>query len=102
MEFEYDEKTQKMLAKVQSFMNEHVYPNEAEYYRQHEALPDRWQAPPMMDELKAKAKKAGLWNLFLPESEHGGGLTNLEYAPLCEVMGRVGFAPEVFNCAAPD
>jgi acyl-CoA dehydrogenase len=102
LEFEYSEKTKKLMAKLNAFMDEHVYPNEAAFYRQHDELPDRWQIPPMMEELKAKARQAGLWNLFLPESERGGGLTNLEYAPLCEIMGRVGFAPEVFNCAAPD
>jgi acyl-CoA dehydrogenase len=102
LEFEYSDKTKQLMAKLNAFMDEHVYPNEAAFYRQHDELPDRWQIPPMMEELKAKARKAGLWNLFLPESERGGGLTNLEYAPLCEIMGRVGFAPEVFNCAAPD
>jgi acyl-CoA dehydrogenase len=100
--FDYDEKTRYLLEKLEGFMDEHVYPNEEAYFRQHEELPDRWQVPPMLDELKAKARAAGLWNLFLPESEQGAGLTNLQYAPLCEVMGRVAFAPEVFNCAAPD
>jgi acyl-CoA dehydrogenase len=100
--FEYNQKTKDLLAKLQAFMDEHIYPNEAAFYRQHDDMPDRWQIPPMLEELKAKARKAGLWNLFLPESERGAGLTNTEYAPLCEVMGRVGFAPEVFNCAAPD
>jgi acyl-CoA dehydrogenase len=90
------------MKQLQSFMDEHIYPNEKNFYAQHEALPDRWQIPPLMEELKEKAKKAGLWNLFLPESSHGAGLTNMEYAPLCEIMGRVGFASEVFNCAAPD
>jgi acyl-CoA dehydrogenase len=83
-------------------MDTHILPNEEAYYRQHDAQEDRWQTPVMMEELKAKAREQGLWNLFLPESERGAGFTNLEYAPLCEVMGRVGFAPEVFNCAAPD
>jgi len=83
-------------------MDEHIYPVEADYYRQHAALADRWQIPPMLEGLKQKAREAGLWNLFLPGSEHGAGLSNLEYAPLCEIMGRVGFAPEVFNCSAPD
>jgi alkylation response protein AidB-like acyl-CoA dehydrogenase len=84
-------------------MGEHVYPNEATYYEQLASFgADRWQIPPIIEELKGKARAAGLWNLFLPESHHGAGFTNLEYAPLCEVMGRVGFASEVFNCAAPD
>lgn len=102
MEFAYSEKTQFLMSKLQGFMDEHIYPNEGAYYRQHEELPDRWQTPPMMEAQKEKAKAAGLWNLFLPESGSGAGLSNLEYAPLCEIMGRVGFAPEVFNCAAPD
>ena len=83
-------------------MDEHVYPNEALFHAQI-ADGDRWQPVPIVEELKPKARAAGLWNLFLPESEHGAGLTNVEYAPLCEIMGRVaGFAPEVFNCSAPD
>jgi acyl-CoA dehydrogenase len=102
MHFEYSDKTQYLMKQLQSFMDEHIYPNEAKFYAQHAALPDRWQIPPLLEELKAKAEAAGLWNLFLPESARGAGLTNLEYAPLCEIMGRVGFAPEVFNCAAPD
>jgi acyl-CoA dehydrogenase len=102
MEFEYNDKTKLSLDRLQTFMDEHIYPNEEAYYRQHDELGDRWQTPPMMEELKEKAREAGLWNLFLPHSERGPGFTNLEYAPLCEVMGRVGFAPEVFNCAAPD
>jgi acyl-CoA dehydrogenase len=102
MDFAYSEKTKYALERLGRFMDDHVYPNEAEYYRQHAALADRWQSPPLLDELKAQAREAGLWNLFLPESEHGAGFSNLEYAPLCEVMGRVGFAPEVFNCSAPD
>src|SRR5262245_41595031 len=89
------------MSKLSGFMDAHIHPNEAAFYRQHEAG-GRWTIPPLMEELKAKARAAGLWNLFLPESELGAGLTNLEYAPLCEVMGRVGFAPEVFNCSAPD
>ncbi len=102
MEFQFSDKTQYLMKQLQSFMDEHILPNEKKFYAQHEALKDRWQIPPLMDELKTKAKAAGLWNLFLPESSHGAGLTNLEYAPLCEIMGRVGFASEVFNCAAPD
>lgn len=102
MDFEFNDKTRLALTQLSAFMDEHIYPNEAAYYQQHDALEDRWQTPPMMEELKARAREAGLWNLFLPHSERGAGFTNLEYAPLCEVMGRVGFAPEVFNCAAPD
>src|SRR5262245_27860417 len=84
-----------------AFMEEHIYPNERRYDEQLQSG-DRWQPPPLLEALKAKAKAAGLWNLFLPDSEHGAGLTNLEYAPLCEIMGRASFAPEVFNCSAPD
>jgi acyl-CoA dehydrogenase len=102
MEFAYNDKTKLALDRLQAFMDEHIYPNEEAYYRQHDELDDRWQIPPMMEELKEKAREAGLWNLFLPHSDRGPGFTNLEYAPLCEVMGRVGFASEVFNCAAPD
>lgn len=102
MDFEHNEKTKLALDRLNKFMDEHIYPSEAAYYRQHEELEDRWQTPPMMEELKVKAREAGLWNLFLPHSELGAGFTNLEYAPLCEVMGRVGFAAEVFNCSAPD
>ena len=102
MDFTYSDKTKALIERVQDFMQRHIYPNEEAFYAQHDALSDRWEVPPMLDELKTKAKKAGLWNLFLPESELGAGLTNLEYAPLCEIMGRVIFAPEVFNCSAPD
>lgn len=84
-----------------AFVDEHIYPNEKTFHDQLGAGA-RWQIPPVMEELKAKAKAAGLWNLFLPTSEHGAGLTNLEYAPLCEIMGRSPIAPEVFNCSAPD
>jgi alkylation response protein AidB-like acyl-CoA dehydrogenase len=102
VQFEYSEKCQNALVQLRAFMDEHVYPIEADYYAQHASLPSRWDTPPIMEELKAKAKEAGLWNLFLPESDAGAGFSNLDYAPLCEEMGRVGFAPEVFNCAAPD
>ncbi len=84
-------------------MGEHVYPNESVYEEQLSQQKDRWaEVPPVIEELKAKAKKEGLWNLFLPESDLGAGLTNLEYAPLCEIMGRSPIGPEVFNCNAPD
>ncbi len=102
MDFTYSDKTQALISRLQDFMEAHIYPNEAAVYEQHAALPDRWDSPPMLEELKAEARKADLWNLFLPESERGAGLSNLEYAPLCEIMGRVAFAPEVFNCSAPD
>jgi acyl-CoA dehydrogenase len=83
-------------------MDQIVYPNERTYRDQLLAGPDRWHIPPIMEEMKAQARNADLWNLFLPESEYGAGLTNLEYAPLAEIMGRSAIAPEVFNCAAPD
>ena len=102
MDFDYSDKTKALIDRVQDFMDRHIYPNEEVFYAAHEALADRWDVPPILDELKAKAKEADLWNLFLPESDVGAGLTNLEYAPLCEIMGRVIFAPEVFNCSAPD
>ncbi|MGB5351227.1 MAG: acyl-CoA dehydrogenase family protein, partial [Polyangiales bacterium] len=102
MDFTYSDKTQALVSRLQAFMEAEIYPNEAAVREQHASLPDRWDTPPLIEELKKKAQDAGLWNLFLPESERGAGLTNLEYAPLCEIMGRVAFAPEVFNCAAPD
>ena len=101
MDFEYSDKTKALMEKLQAFMDEHIYPNEQLFFDQI-AEGDRWQPVPIMEELKPKAREAGLWNLFLPESEYGAGLTNLEYAPLCEIMGRSPLAPEVFNCAAPD
>lgn len=102
MNFEYSDKVQALLAQVKAFMDEHVYPNEALMHEQIEQ--DRWSTPPLMEELKAKARAQGLWNLFLPVSygDYSAGLTNLEYAPLAEEMGKVFWAPEVFNCAAPD
>ncbi|SDJ74480.1 acyl-CoA dehydrogenase [Bradyrhizobium sp. Rc2d] len=87
--------------RLESFMDRHVYPNEERFYREAEEL-GPWKVYPIVEELKPKAQAEGLWNLFLPESEHGAGLTNLEYAPLCEVMGRSHLAPELFNCSAPD
>jgi acyl-CoA dehydrogenase len=102
LNFDYSEKVQKLRAQVESFMDEFVYPNEWTYQEQLEAAEDRWTVPPIVEDLKKEAKGAGLWNLFLPDSEYGAGLTNLEYAPLCEIMGRSPIAPEVFNCNAPD
>jgi acyl-CoA dehydrogenase len=102
MDFAYTDKVEALRARVQAFMDEHVYPNEKTYAEQMAAATDRWQPVPIVEELKPRARKAGLWNLFLPESHHGAGLTNLEYAPLSEIMGRVQWASEVFNCSAPD
>ena len=101
MEFEPSEKVRSLQARVEAFMTEHIYPNEEELSAQLNEG-DRWQPVPLLEELKGKARVAGLWNLFLPESEFGAGLTNFEYAPLCEVMGRSPWAPEAFNCSAPD
>ena len=101
MDFEYSQKTKELMARLNAFMDQHIYPNEGKFMAE-VAEGDRWQPTKIMEEMKAKAKAAGLWNLFLPESELGAGLTNLEYAPLCEIMGRVIWAPEVFNCSAPD
>lgn len=88
-------------ARLEAFMDAHIYPNEERYYRESEEL-GPWKVQPVVEELKPLARAAGLWNLFLPESAHGAGLSNAEYAPLCEVMGRSHLAPEVFNCSAPD
>jgi acyl-CoA dehydrogenase len=101
MDFELSPKTAALQTRLCSFMDEHIYPNEA-LFRQQIDDGDRWQPVPVIETLKSKARAAGLWNLFLPESERGAGLTNLEYAPLCEIMGRSHMAPEVFNCSAPD
>jgi acyl-CoA dehydrogenase len=101
MEFAYSEKVQKLQARLSAFMEQHIYPNEHIFHDQ-VAEGDRWQPTRIVEELKKTARKDGLWNLFLPESQHGAGLTNTEYAPLCEIMGRVHWAPEVFNCSAPD
>jgi acyl-CoA dehydrogenase len=102
MDFAYSARTRMYLEQLTDFMEKYVYPNEETYFRQLDSQPTRWQVPPIMEELKAKARERGLWNLFLPDSEYGAGLTNLEYAPLCEIMGRSPIAPEVFNCSAPD
>ncbi len=100
MDFAFSPKVRELQNKLEQFMEDYVYPAEPVYHQQLEA--QRWAQPPIMEELKEKARKAGLWNLFLPDSPRGAGLTNLEYAPLCEIMGRSHIAPEVFNCAAPD
>lgn len=101
MDFEYSPKVKALQKKVQAFMESHVYPNQKRY-QEEVATGDRWQPVGLVEELKKKARAEELWNLFLPESKHGAGLTNLEYAPLCEIMGRVAWAPEAFNCSAPD
>ena len=102
MDFEYSDKVKDLIQRVTAFMDEHVYPVEQKMHEQ--VAENQWTTPPLMEELKAKAKAQGLWNLFLPVSygKYSAGLTNLEYAPLAEIMGKVMWAPEVFNCAAPD
>ena len=101
MEFEHSEKVRALQGRVEAFMADEIYPSEEELFAQVNEG-DRWEPVSLLDELKAKARAAGLWNLFLPESQYGAGLTNLEYAPLCEIMGRSPWAPEAFNCSAPD
>ena len=101
MLIEFSPRVQDLQRRLGEFMQEHVYPNEQRYYREAEEL-GPWSVYPVVEELKPKARAAGLWNLFLPASEHGAGLSNFDYAPLCEIMGRSHLAPEVFNCSAPD
>jgi acyl-CoA dehydrogenase len=100
MDFEFSGKVKDLQGRLQAFMGEYIYPNEQRFHDEIER--NRWAPARVVEELKPKARAAGLWNLFLPYDEHGAGLTNLEYAPLCETMGRSAMAPEVFNCAAPD
>jgi acyl-CoA dehydrogenase len=100
MNFELSAKTKEFQERLQRFMDAHVYPNEERFHEEIDR--DRWKPTRIMEELKVKARAAGLWNMFLPADENGAGLTNLEYAPLCEIMGRSQMAPEVFNCSAPD
>jgi acyl-CoA dehydrogenase len=105
MDFAFSSRTQQLLDHVRSFMDKHVYPNEARYWEELEAntaAGKRWTPLPVIEELKPLARERGLWNLFLPDSERGAGLTNQEYAPLAEQMGRVPWSSEVFNCSAPD
>jgi acyl-CoA dehydrogenase len=102
VDFEHSPKVKDLQARLTAFMAAHVYPNERRFLDEI-GQGDRWQPAPVVEELKVKARTEGLWNLFLPESEYGAGLTNSEYAPLCEIMGRsTPFAPEIFNCSAPD
>ncbi|AIO67651.1 acyl-CoA dehydrogenase family protein [Burkholderia oklahomensis] len=105
MHFDYTPKVEALRARLNAFFDEHIYPNERAFYEEiarNRRAGDAWQPVELIETLKVKARAAGLWNLFLPDSTRGAGLTNLEYAPLCEIMGRVPWAPEVFNCNAPD
>ena len=102
MDFEHSDKVKQLIERLEAFMDEHIYPNQETYQHQLAEMGEQWGPVAILESLKPKAREAGLWNLFLPDSERGGGLTNLEYAPLCEIMGRVSWAPEVFNCSAPD
>jgi acyl-CoA dehydrogenase len=102
MKFEYSDKVSKLSGRLEEFMDAHIYPVEQSYREAVKTAENPWVTPPLMDELKKKARKADLWNLFLPDDEHGAGLSNLEYAPLAEMMGRVLWCSEVFNCSAPD
>lgn len=105
MDFQYSPKVKELQARLIAFMDEHIYPNEKVFFGEIAAnrqAGDAWIPTKIVEQLKAKARAAGLWNLFLPESDQGAGLTNLEYAPLCEIMGRALWSAEVFNCSAPD
>lgn len=102
MNFEHSENAMSWISRVEGFMEEHVHPNEQLWHEQMAAATDRWQPPPIIEALEQQARSQALWNLFLPHSSRGAGLTNLEYAPLAEIMGRVHWASEVFNCSAPD
>jgi acyl-CoA dehydrogenase len=101
--FRISDKSLALQARLRAFMEAHIYPNESLWHQQIDLPADApWVAPPMLATLTDQAREQGLWNLFLPDAEHGAGLTNLDYAPLAEIMGRVTWAPEVFNCSAPD
>ncbi len=102
MDFAYSEKVNELRARMNDFMERHVYPNERTYHEQIAASGNPFHHAEIVDELKAQARAEGQWNLFLPDNEYGAGLTNQEYAPLAEITGRVHWAPEVFNCSAPD
>jgi len=105
MNLEQSERVKELILQVSKFMDEHIWPAEEVYASQMDAFREEgnpWRVPPILEELKSKAKEQGLWNFFLPESQNGFGLSNLEYAPLAEILGKVGFASEVFNCSAPD
>lgn len=101
--FSYSDRVIHLQEQVTDFMEEYIYPNEEVFQTQLDAQENRWnEVPSIVEELKEKAKEKGLWNLFQPDEKYGAGLTNLEYAPLCEIMGRSFLAPEIFNCNAPD
>ena len=102
MNFEYTSKINNLIDEIKVFMDKFIYPNEQVYFEAIESSESRWNIPPIIEEIKDEAKKVNLWNLFLPESDYGAGLSNLEYAPLAEIMGRSFIAPEAFNCSAPD
>ena len=101
MDFQFSEKTRALAERIKAFMDENIYPIEREYHS-HVENAGGWATPPIMDQIKLKARASGLWNLFLPDEKYGAGLNNLEYAPLAEIMGRVAWASEAFNCSAPD
>ncbi len=104
MHFEFDDKTRELQARLESFMDRYVYPNNDAFldHAENATGADRWTPPAILEDVKQKAREEGLWNLFLPETDEGAGLTNMQYAPLAEIMGRVGWSSEAFNCAAPD
>ena len=105
MNLEQTDRVKDLIVQVSKFMDDHIWPAEEIYSSQMISFREEgnpWRVPPVIEELKTKAKAQGLWNFFLPESQNGFGLTNLEYAPLAEIMGQIGFASEVFNCSAPD
>ena len=102
MNFEYTNKINDLIDKINVFMDKFIYPNEQVYFEAIESSESRWNIPSVIEEIKDEAKKVNLWNLFLPDSDYGAGLSNLEYAPLAEIMGRSFIAPEAFNCSAPD
>ena len=102
MNFDYSEKVLGLISTLKEFMDENIYPNEAAYADHFKTTDEKWKSAPIMSELKSKAREADLWNLFLPDSERGAGLNNLEYAPLAEIMGHAPWCSEAFNCSAPD
>ena len=102
MNFTYTKKVTDLIERLTNFMDKHIHPNDQAYRDHFKTTDNIWQQPPLMSDLKKKARAEGLWNLFLPDSDHGAGLSNLEYAPLAEIMGHIPWSSEVFNCSAPD